>query len=436
MKRLFLFLFIFSGFFSIAQPPPDHQWIEIIVTPNHTDWTYKIGEDADFQVTVLKSNVPMPNVTIHYVLGEEQMKPEVEQDVFLENGSILIKGGSMAKPGFKRCLVSVELNGKTYSAWATAGFEPDKIEPTVKLPFDFQTFWSKAVKENRELPMDARMILLPERSTEKVNVYEVSLQNWKNGARLYGILSVPKKAGKYPAVLKVPGAGIRPYYGDVQFAEDGIISFEIGIHGISVTMPQKNYDDLLAGWNNHYWEDGIHDKDEYFYKRVYLGCVKANDFLCSLPQWDGKNLGVMGSSQGGALSLVTAGIDARVTAVAPVHPAMCDMTGYLEGRAGGWPHYLRDQTKWEWGSHDQIVETISYYDALNFARSIQAPVWFSFGYNDNVVPPTSIFAAYNVIKSKKEKFLALESAHWVYPEQQKAQRDWMTKMLKKKNPAE
>jgi cephalosporin-C deacetylase-like acetyl esterase len=139
----------------------------------------------------------------------------------------------------------------------------------------------------------------------------------------------------------------------------------------------------------------------------------------------------MGSSQGGALSLITAGLDNRVTAVAPIHPAMCDMTGYLEGRAGGWPHYLRDKEKWNRGSHERIIETISYYDALNFARNITAPVWFSFGYNDNVVPPTSIFAAYNVIKSKKEKFLALESAHWVYPEQQKAQREWMMKMLKK-----
>jgi cephalosporin-C deacetylase len=139
----------------------------------------------------------------------------------------------------------------------------------------------------------------------------------------------------------------------------------------------------------------------------------------------------MGSSQGGALSLVTAGLDSRVTATAPVHPAMCDMTGYLQNRAGGWPHYLKDKEKWGWGSHNQIIETIQYYDALNFARNIKSNVWMSFGYNDNVVPPTSIFAAYNIIKSPKETFLALESAHWVFPEQQEAQRVWMIGQLKK-----
>ena len=30
----------------------------------------------------------------------------------------------------------------------------------------------------------------------------------------HGILNVPTKAGKYPAILKVPGAGVRPYGGD------------------------------------------------------------------------------------------------------------------------------------------------------------------------------------------------------------------------------
>lgn len=212
-------------------------------------------------------------------------------------------------------------------------------------------------------------------------------------------------------------------------AEKGIISLEIGIHGISVTMPQQNYNDLLAGWNNDYWNDGIHDKEKFFFNRVYLGCVKANDFLCSLPEWDGENLGVMGSSQGGALTLVTAGLDERVTAAAPTHPALCDMTGYLEGRAGGWPHYLKDQSKWKLGSHQEIVETITFYDAVNFAKKITCPVFMSFGYNDNIVPPTSMFAAYNLLGGPKEAFIAQKSAHWVFPEQTKRTRNWMMEQM-------
>ncbi|MFT6879215.1 MAG: cephalosporin-C deacetylase [Algoriphagus sp.] len=431
MKNLPLFLILlFTCQGLIAQP--SHQWIEVVVSPSHADWQYKIGEDAEFTVTVLRRNVPLENVTISYSIGPEKMPAVLTNKVFLKTGAIKLKGGTMKVPGFLRCMVDVAYEGKEYHGWATVGFEPEKIVPTVKKPVDFDKFWSEAMTENAKLPLDTRMTLLPERCTEKVNVYEVSIQNWKKGARLYGMLCVPKAEGTYPAVLKVPGAGIRPYYGDVNFAEEGIISFEIGIHGISVTMPQQNYEDLLAGWNNHYWENGIQDKDEYFYKRVYLGCIKANDFLTSLPQWDGKNLGVMGGSQGGALTLITAGLDKRVTAASPVHPAMVDMTGYLSGRAGGWPHFLADKEKWEKASHPDILETISYYDGVNFAKNITSPILFSFGFNDTVCPPTSVYTAYNSVSSQKELFLAEETSHWVFPEQVDFQRNWMIKMLNKK----
>ena len=133
-----------------------------------------------------------------------------------------------------RCIVEAEIDGKLYKGMATAGFDPLLIKPTVPTPADFTQFWDQAKSELATVPIDAKMTLLPERCTEKVNVYHVNLQNFRVGSRLYGILCVPKKEGKYPALLKVPGAGVRPYNGDVAMAEKGIITFEIGIHGIPV----------------------------------------------------------------------------------------------------------------------------------------------------------------------------------------------------------
>jgi cephalosporin-C deacetylase-like acetyl esterase len=113
-------------------------------------------------------------------------------------------------------------------------------------------------------------------------VYHVNIQNYKN-ARLYGILCVPKKEGKYPALLQVPGAGIRPYSGDVGRAEKGFITLQIGIHGIPVTMEKEVYDHLSAGALAGYPAFNLDNRDQYYYKRVYLGCVRAVDFLLSLP---------------------------------------------------------------------------------------------------------------------------------------------------------
>jgi cephalosporin-C deacetylase-like acetyl esterase len=257
----------------------------------------------------------------------------------------------------------------------------------------------------------------------------VNLQNFKLGARLYGILCVPKKEGKYPAILQVPGAGVRAYAGDIVNAEKGFITFQIGIHGIPVNMDPLVYANLASGALSGYWNYNLDDKDRFYYKRVYLGCVRANDFLVSLPQYDGKNLAVMGGSQGGALSIVTASLDARVKYWAAYYPALSDLTGYLKGRAGGWPH-LFDKNNVAFNNTKEKINTAGYYDVVNFARQLKVPGFYSMGFNDETCPPTSMYAAYNVITAPKELFLALETGHWTYPEQQEKLTNWLVGKLK------
>jgi cephalosporin-C deacetylase-like acetyl esterase len=244
------------------------------------------------------------------------------------------------------------------------------------------------------------------------------------GSRFYGILTIPKKEGKYPALLKVPGAGVRAYTGDVATAEKGIITLEVGIHGVPVTMDPSVYVDLNNSGLNGYWNYNMDNKDRYYYKRVYLGCVRANDFLVSLPQFDGVNLGVSGGSQGGALSIVTAALDTRVKFLAAFYPALSDVTGYLRSRAGGWPHMF-DKTNLPFNNLKEKIETMKYYDVVNFARTLKIPGYYSWGYNDETCPPTSMYAAYNVITAPKELNLYLETGHWTYPEQREKFNNWI-----------
>jgi cephalosporin-C deacetylase-like acetyl esterase len=234
--------------------------------------------------------------------------------------------------------------------------------------------------------------------------------------------------GMYPAVLRVPGAGIRPYGGDIQTAVKGAITLQIGIHGIPVTMDSYIYQNLGNGALLPYPVFNLHDKDAYYYKRVYLGCVRAIDFIFSLPEFDGEHLAVAGGSQGGALSIVTAGLDNRVGWIVPYYPALCDLTGYLEGRAGGWPHMFRNVDNKDPVVKAQI-ETSRYYDVVNFARHVKAEGYYSWGFNDNVCPPTSMYSAYNVIQAPKKLFLAPETGHWTYPEQHEITDNWLFQKL-------
>ncbi len=399
--------------------------ITVTVTPDHKDWNYKVGETATFKVQVLRSSTLIDNVKVDYEAGPE-MYPEVKkQGVILKDGTMQWKG-KMTKPGFYRLKVKAYVGDKTYEGLCTAGFSPEQLTPTTVDPKDFDEFWQNGISEARKIDLDPTRVLLPERCTKDVNVYEVSFQNVRNGSRTFGILSVPVKPGKYPALLRVPGAGVRPYGGDIWTASQGAITLEIGVHGISVTMPQKNYTLLNEGALMGYWEANMDNRDKMPYKRIVLGCIRAVDYIATLPEWNGQELGVTGSSQGGFLSIATAALDSRVTFYAPVHAALCDHTASLKGVACGWPHYFYYDAK---HADAKKIETSRYYDGINFARRIKVPGWFSFGYNDEVVPPTTAWATYNTVTAPKTISLYQQTGHFWYQEQWDEWENWLLQQM-------
>jgi cephalosporin-C deacetylase len=428
-KRLLFLLIIWAITLPTLLAQPVERFVKVVVSADHDDWTYKLGETVRFTISVFRHGNLVQNAKVRYEIGYEKQEPLIKETAVLPNGFQIVEGGTMNTPGFLRCTAIAEVDGKEYRNLSTAAFDPLSISPTVDNPTDFDTFWGDAKTDLAKIPLDAKMTLMPERCTEKVNVYHVNIQNFRVGARLYGILCMPKKEGKYPALLHVPGAGVRPYGGDIANAEKGIITLQIGIHGIPVNLDPSVYTDLGAGILNGYPNYNLDDKNRFFYKRVYVGCVRANDFLTSLPQYDGSNLAVTGGSQGGALSIITAGLDSRVKWLGAFYPALSDVTGYLKGRAGGWPHYF-DKNSRTINETKEKLTTIGYYDVVNFARRVKVSGMYSWGFNDETCPPTSMYASYNVINAPKDLFLALDTGHWTYPEQNEKMTNWLVDKLK------
>ncbi len=410
-----------------AQLPPEKS-IKIVVTPNHENWLYNMGEKATFSIAIYKKGTLVENTKVGYEVGHEKMTPTKKDSLALAKGKAEIEGGTLKEPGFLRCIVTAKVEGVVYKGMATAGFNPEKLEPTVTQPADFDQFWDKAKDELAKIPIDPKMLLLAEKSTGSVNVYELSLGNIDK-SRFYGILCVPKKEGKYPAIFLPPGAGVKPIYADMSLAAKEVITLTVGVNGIPVTMDEGVYKDLSVGALKQYPNIGLEDKNRYYYKRVFLGCLRSIDFLTSMPEFDGQNLGVMGGSQGGALSIVTTALDSRVKFLAVHFPAMCDMTGFLHKRAGGWPLYFT-------GYNPQVQvkekqETISYYDVVNFAKRIKVEGIYTWGYNDEICSPTSIYCAYNNITAPKNLVLSLETGHYILPETNAKLTAWLIGKLKK-----
>ena len=422
MKNLFAFLLLFLGFQPTEAQVRGNN-IVVRVTPDHKDWNYRVGEKATFTVQVLKSSTLLDNVSVDYEAGPD-MFPDVKKSATLKDGTMKYVTPVVKTPSFYRFKVKAHVGGRDYEGSCTAAFSPEKIVPYAQCPTDFDAFWANILDEVRCNDLNPTRTLLPERCTKDVNVYEVSYVNNQWGSRMYGILCLPVKAGKYPALLRVPGAGVRPYSGDVYTASKGAITLEIGVHGIPVTMEQSIYDRLMGGALNNYWDTNVDDPDRNAYKRIVTGAVRAVDYIATLPEWDGETLGVTGASQGGFLSIAVAALDKRVTFMGAVHDAMCDYEAEVYGVAGGWPHYFL------YGNKDtKKIEGARYYDGVNFARRLKCDCWFSFGYNDEVVPPTSSYGTYNIVTAPKKLSVYQQTAHFWYQEQWDEWQNWLLEKM-------
>ena len=411
----------------------DYLWLTV---PDHADWLYQTGENAKVEVSFCKYGIPRDG-ELKYSIGNDMLQPDKHGSVKLKNGRAVINMGTKKTPGFRDMKLSVSLDGKTYEHHIKVGFSVDKIKPYTQEPQDFRSFWQKNVEELKQVPMSYTKELYKDYCTDKIDCYLVKLQIDKMGHSMYGFLFYPKNAqpGKHPVVLCPPGAGIKTIKEPMRnkyYAENGFVRFEVEIHGLDPRISSETFGEISRAFNDRnggYLANGLENKDIYYMKHVYVGLVRCIDFLTSLPEWDGKNVAVQGGSQGGALAIIAAGLDSRVTQCVANHPALSDMAGYAaKGGTGGYPHFCRQP---QILSNKDCLNTLAYFDVVNFARYVKAPTYLTWGYNDVTCPPTTSYAVWNTLKCTKESLLTPINEHWTTTETNRGQMEWIKAHLQK-----
>ncbi len=400
-------------------------------------WTYQVGDAATFSVKFNLKPYPAEGIAITYRLGPDMIEG-TERTALVPEQGLRLSAPAPTRPGFVRLLVKATVQGKVQEGRATAAFSPEKIVPVQQEPADFDQFWQAQKRALAAVEPQFMLTPAPALSTAQVEVSYLSFQNVAQPpggrpTRIYGVLSVPRGAGPYPAVLQVPGAGVRGYKGTPEMAAKGYITLQIGIHGIPVNLPDELYEQLNIGALESYNRYNLDNAHTYYYRRVYLGALRALDYLARHPKWDGKNLVAQGGSQGGQLAIMASALDPRVTATVASYPAYSDVTGYLDGRAGGWPGLFRPDVLGQGQDllSDAKLVTSSYYDTVNFARRLRAPGLYYAGFNDMVTPPTSTLAAFNVITAPREIVLDPQQVHLTTPEHRATIERWLAAQVAK-----
>jgi len=377
---------------------------EIVVTPQNTSGVYTPGQKIQWKVEVKGGNVS----EVNYALKKGGLTVMKEGKLALTSGVGTIET-SLDEPG--SILAEFSIPGADRKAPKTlvgAVVSPEKVQVSAPKPADFDEFWKAKLEQLQAVP--ANPVVEPADSGKAdVEYFKVQLDNI-NGTHVYGQLAKPKRTGKFPALLLVQYAGV---YGlnkgsIVPKAEAGWLVFNIMAHDLPFDKPADFYTKLTNGDLKDYVAIGNDDREKSYFLRMYLGCYRAADYLANRPDWDGKTLVVMGTSQGGLQSIITAAIYPKITAMIANVPAGCDTTAQSVGRAAGWPYWFRNiQGKDE----KKVMETSRYYDAVNFASRIKCPALVALGLIDQTCPPTAVYSAINQMQGPKEAVVMINSDH-------------------------
>jgi cephalosporin-C deacetylase-like acetyl esterase len=284
-----------------------------------------------------------------------------------------------------------------------AAVAPDKLEPCVPRPGDFDQFWDSKISMLEQIPQNA--VLTPKDSGKPDIEYATIKMDHINGTHVYGQLAKPRREGKFPGLVIFQWAS-PPYPLQPQWVTDraaeGWLALNIEPHDVLPDQPRAYYNALPQSLKN-YQAIGVDDRDKNYFLQMYLADYRAVDYLASRPDWDGKTLVVMGTSMGGQQSLCVAGLNQKVTGVIVDEPSGCDTNGRLHGRASGYPNWPANNPK--------IMQTALYFDAVNFASHIKVPSLVAMGFVDTTAPPVGIWTAFDQIHGPKEAVPMIDSQH-------------------------
>jgi cephalosporin-C deacetylase len=287
-----------------------------------------------------------------------------------------------------------------------------KYKPEQNLEYDFEIFWQDKIETLKSKPIEYKIEKI-DYFVPEIDAYKVIYKGYKDSP-IYGYYLTPKKDSGFPIILKFHGySGHKdPISLNIRWPLMGYAVFAIDVRGQSGESIDNSYytGPSLPG----YMTKGIFNKNEYYYLGVYLDCIRAIDFLSDREELDMRRLCITGGSQGGGLSLAAAGLDDRPKLVIAEIPYLCHFR-----RAVEWADEIKNLTYLEIANlireypekENEIFKTLSYFDNLNLCNNIKAETIITCALKDVVCPPSTIFAVYNHIKSKKDIFLLPYSEH-------------------------
>lgn len=284
--------------------------------------------------------------------------------------------------------------------------ELTEFRPEVAEPDGFDTFWADTLAEARALPQQLEWAPV-EGPVTQLRVDDLTFRGF-GGDPVRAWVIRPRSAERLPAVVEFVG-----YNGGRGLPAEHLGWASAGfVHVVMDTRGQG------SGWGaggatpdphgsgpafEGFMTRGITDPHDYFYRRVFTDAVRLVEAVRTLDFVDQGRVAVTGGSQGGGITLAVAGLlGGQVIGAMPDVPFLCHFRRSVEltpdrpfTEVTRYLSVHRDQV-------DTVFHTLSHFDGAVFSSRAVAPALFSVGLMDEIVLPSSIFAAYHSYAAEKE----------------------------------
>jgi cephalosporin-C deacetylase len=283
-------------------------------------------------------------------------------------------------------------------------------------PDDFDQYWDKSLTEMRAIDPKVELVK-GEFQVSFAECFDLWFTGVK-GARIHAKYLRPKNsAKKHPAVVQFHG-----YSGHCGDWWDKLGYVALGFSVVAMDCRgQGGLSEDVGGVRGNTFKGqiirGLDSKDpqELLFRHIFLDTAQLAGIVMNMPEVDADRVGAMGNSQGGGLTLACAALEPRIKRAAPLFPFLCDYKRVWEMDLAKDAYdelkmYFRlfdPQHKRE----EQIFTKLGYIDNQYLAPRIRAEVLMAVGLMDTTCPPSTQFAAYNKIPSKKSLAIYPDFGH-------------------------
>jgi cephalosporin-C deacetylase len=284
-------------------------------------------------------------------------------------------------------------------------------------PADHEAYWAKALEELDQTAPEVELIpvdLLGDSRAELFDLYFTGV----GGARVHAKYLRPREAKEpHPAVLEFHGYGgdSGDWTGKLPYVGEGYSFASLDCRGQGGGLSEDN-SQVTGNTREGHIARGLQGAPEkMLFRQIFLDTAQLARIVMSQPEVDPQRVASTGGSQGGALCLVCAALEPRICRVGAAFPFLSDYQrvwemdlakdAYADVKA-----YLRQVDPLH-ERREEIFTQLGYIDIQHLMPRIRGEVLMAITLMDNICPPSTQFAAFNKITSKKEALIYPDFGH-------------------------